>query len=376
MVKINIHCNFNNNHITFENYWLDKLFFHNTTLVDNINVTESIRSYNGINFHIKWGNRIIPEQNSLNILPYGFNNVNEFVKVEQYPNTTWIPVVITGEKIFKFDKEPHLSSHLKLEDYSQFFKKHEIYSDNVNIKETLTYKNNFLLTNTYFGWMHKLNMRLMYEFNNIYRKLKFNKKIGYFIYRRTDFRYKLANYLNEIDDIFVSQYIDPNYKEFIPMENIHQNKLHSNNDFNDLLNTKFFITNNVYWSNLLDIYFRGLLESEMYLIDETYSEFENNFTIMNLSEKTYLPILAKIPFLSTHSYPLECISKILDVELHPFYSEIKKVQGNPKLISEFIKIFLSNYTTNLKLCNDYVTLIHNKYINIIKNENSLLDKIL
>jgi hypothetical protein len=215
----------------------------------------------------------------------------------------------------------------------------------------------------------------MYEYKNIYDRLNFKYKIGYFIYRRTHFRTTLINLLNENKDVFVSQYVDPNVTQYEPLENIQENKLHSDNDFEDLLNTKFFITNDVYWSNLLDMYFRNLLEAQVYIIDETYSEFTDNFSIINLSEKTYLPLLSGIPFLSTHSYPLEAISKILDVELHPFYDDIKESQGDVNKINTFITNFLKNFDENVTKCITYSEMIRNKYSQIVSSENSLMNDI-
>ena len=337
MKQINVHCRFNNKLIKFEDYWLSKMLFHRGKLISHINSSESLFTYKGKEFKVKWGVHITPEPDSINILPFGFKGVDEFVRLNQQQNRIWYPLVITGERIFKTENEPFLSSHLLFENHINELKQHKIYSDNITLKKDKNYDNNFLLTNTYFGWMHKLNMRLMYEFKNIYDRLNFKYKVGYFIYRRTHFRSTLIELLNKNKDVFTSQYIDPNIHQYQPLENIHQNKLYSDNDFEDLENTKFFTTNNVYWSNVLDMYFRNLVEAEVYIIDETYSEFTNDFSIINLSEKTYLPILSGIPFLSTHSYPLEAISKILDIELHPFYTEIKEVQGNAeKLISLFL----------------------------------------
>ena len=375
MIQINVHCRYNNNLIKFEDYWLSKMLFHHCKLISHINSSESLYTYKGKEFKVKWGVHITPESDSINILPFGFKGVDEFVRLNQQQNRIWYPLVITGERIFKTDNEPYLNTHLNFENHADDLKSHKIYSDNITIKEDSNYSNEFLLTNTYFGWMHKLNMRLMYEYKNIHDRLNFKYKIGYFIYRRTHFRTTLINLLNENKDVFVSQYVDPNVTQYEPLENIKENKLHSDNDFEDLLNTKFFITNNVYWSNLLDMYFRNLLEAQVYIIDETYSEFTNDFSIINLSEKTYLPLLSGIPFLSTHSYPLDAISKILDVELHPFYNEIKQVQGNAEKFNEFISTFIENFDINVKKCIDYSNKIRNKYTNIVATENSLMDKI-
>jgi hypothetical protein len=375
MIQINVHCRYNNNLIKFHDYWLAKMLFHHCELLSHESSSESLYKYKGKSFKVKWGNQITPEEDSINILPFGFKNVNEFARLNQQKNRIWYPLVITGERIFKTENEPYLNSHLNFQNHIDDLKNHKIYSDNITLREDSNYNNEFLLTNTYFGWMHKLNMRLMYEYKNIYDRLNFKYKIGYFIYRRTNFRTTLINLLNENKDVFVSQYVDPNVTQYEPLENIQENKLHSDNDFEDLLNTKFFITNDVYWSNLLDMYFRNLLEAQVYIIDETYSEFTDNFSIINLSEKTYLPLLSGIPFLSTHSYPLEAISKILDVELHPFYDDIKESQGDANKINTFITNFLKNFDENVTKCITYSEMIRNKYSQIIASENSLMNDI-
>ena len=105
-----------------------------------------------------------------------------------------------------------------------------------------------------------------------------------------------------------------------------------------------------------------------------FSSIEPVFLLHSLL-KTYGFLLAKVPFIPTHPYPLDIIQTILDVDLYPFYNEIKSIMGCPKKFVEFIKTFMDDFDKNHRLCKDWIESVHMKLMEKINNENSLLDLI-
>ncbi len=83
--------------------------------------------------------------------------------------------------------------------------------------------------------------------------------------------------------------------------------------------------------------------------------------------------MAKVPFISTHVYPLDILEKSLGIERHPFYDESKKCTGRPDLFVNFVKEFMKNFEANYKLCILWTDKCHNLLMNRINSENSLLD---
>jgi hypothetical protein len=126
----------------------------------------------------------------------------------------------------------------------------------------------------------------------------------------------------------------------------------------------------------LDYLMRILPMSKMHILSETWDWKEGDFTSNYLSEKTYGFLLSNIPFISTHQYPLDIIHKILNVGYHPFYNEIKNVNGNPEKFVLFVKHFMKNYEDNKKLCIIWSDVVHIKLMNIINEENSFLKKVI
>jgi hypothetical protein len=121
---------------------------------------------------------------------------------------------------------------------------------------------------------------------------------------------------------------------------------------------------------------RILPMSKMHILSETWDWKEGDFTSNYLSEKTYGFLLSNIPFISTHQYPLEVITEILNTPPHPFYNEIKNVNGNPGKFVLFVEEFMKNYETNRQLCINWSNGTHNKLISFMDNENSFLKNII
>ena len=111
----------------------------------------------------------------------------------------------------------------------------------------------------------------------------------------------------------------------------------------------------------------------MQILDESWARESFDFASQYLSEKTFGLILAGIPFISTHSYPLHILEKILGIREHPFKKESIKIQGNPTHIALFIKSFMTDFDKNYILCKDWIDECRELFLNKLNNENSLLD---
>jgi hypothetical protein len=70
------------------------------------------------------------------------------------------------------------------------------------------------------------------------------------------------------------------------------------------------------------------------------------------------------------------ITEILNTPPHPFYNEIKNVNGNPGKFVLFVEEFMKNYETNRQLCINWGNGTHNKLISFMDNENSFLKNII
>jgi hypothetical protein len=115
--------------------------------------------------------------------------------------------------------------------------------------------------------------------------------------------------------------------------------------------------------------------SKLHILSETWDWFNGEITSNYLSEKTYGMVLANIPFIPTHTYPLDILEKTLGVDKYPFYDDIKNSIGKIDNFVNFIEKFFINYDDNLKLCKNWVDICHNTLIKKINSENSFLSSI-
>ena len=114
----------------------------------------------------------------------------------------------------------------------------------------------------------------------------------------------------------------------------------------------------------------------MQILDESWARESFDFASQYLSEKTFGLILAGIPFISTHEYPLDILQKIFKLEPHPFYNEIKKSRIDRNYFITFIKEFLNNFEENYTLCKTWTDMYHTAFMDKINNENCLFDLII
>lgn len=254
-------------------------------------------------------------------------------------------------------------------------KNHIILSDNAFINDIIKnkYPNHFFtLTNTIHQWNELLSIRWFYEYANIFEKLnqpydlcfsmRYHKK------HRVELINKLASlnnskiYLNRVDNC-----INDEYRLFSKSinSNIHFNITNGDN-FDDLT-----VVENI--EHYLDYLMRILPMAKLHILSETWDWKGNDFTSNYLSEKTYGFVLAKVPFISLHPYPLEILQSILDIDKHPFFDEIKKINGNVHKFVEFVKKFMENFEINYNLCKLWIDDVHTKLMYKIDNQNDFLN---
>jgi hypothetical protein len=291
----------------------------------------------------------------------------------------WFIFLLRTEKSFIQYDMPTYWQILDLENQIRRLKNHHIFSDNFFINKTIEEKylnHNFILTNTIHQWNELLSIRWYYEFKNVYEKLnqpydlcfsmRYHKK------NRTELIKRLANLKN--NRIFLSRTDNCKNNEFFK-ENLDLKKYDNinvsnweGNDFDDIE----WIENIEHY---LDYIMRILPMSKLHILSETWDWFNGEITSNYLSEKTYGMVLANIPFISTHTYPLDILEKTLEVDRYPFYDDVKNSIGNINNFVKFIEKFFINYDDNLKLCKNWVDTCHKQLIKKIESENSFLNTI-
>ena len=289
----------------------------------------------------------------------------------------WFVLLLRTEKSFIQYDMPAYWQILDLENQINRLKSHRIFSDNYFLNKDIEKKypnHQFLLTNTIHQWNELLSIRWYYEFKNVYEKLNppydLCFSMRYHKRNRTQLIKSLANLKN--NRIFLSRTDNCQNKEFLKEDmglKTYKNINVSNwegNDFDDIE----WIENIEHY---LDYIMRILPMAKLHILSETWDWFNGQLTSNYLSEKTYGLVLANIPFISTHTYPLDILQETLGVERHPFYDDIKSCIGNVDNFTLFIKKFFLKYNENLILCKNWTTDCHIKLINKINSENSFLN---
>lgn len=286
----------------------------------------------------------------------------------------WIVCLFRTEKSFiKYDGINYPPVY-DLEVQIDRLKNHIVVSDNCFINDIIEKKypnHSFALTNTIFEWNDLLSIRWYYEYRNIFEKLNQPYELcfsmRYHKRHRIDIIKKLVLLNNK--KIFLSRVDNCKNTEFFTyknqIENINYN-ITQGEDFADLT----YIENIEHY---LDYLMRILPMAKLHIVSETWDWVPGDLTSNYLSEKTYGLILAKVPFITIHPYPLEIITKILNTPLHPFYDEIKLIKSDANKFATFVNKFMENFDTNYSLCKEWIDLVHNKLVNEIENKNSLLD---
>ena len=253
---------------------------------------------------------------------------------------------------------------------------HQILTDNVFINDSVEkeYPNlHYPFTNIIFQWNEMVGIRWFYDYKNISEVINPKYKIGYSIRRHKPYRIQLAEKLLKIDDVFVSQTNsineDISLTYYQKIDGAYFNDIDSDIDFQNIRVQQNLTIGFDFFLRILPMY-------KLQICDESWSDNTADFTSQYLSEKTIGLILAKVPFVCTHSYPYDCLDKLIKVRKHPFYEQSKKYQGNVNFFVDFIKEFLSDFDNNLKLCQDWVDECHNIFMERLHKENSMLDMLI
>jgi len=292
-------------------------------------------------------------------------------------NNWFIFLLRTEKSIIKYDgiNYPNV---MDLEVQIDRLKNHFIISDNVIFNEFVKtkYPNHFFcLTNTIHQWNELLSIRWYYEFKNIFSKLNQPYDLCFSMRYHKRNRTNIINGLAKLNDdrIYLSRVDNCINKEF----DIFSKQLEKNINYNINKGDDF---DDISWieniEHYLDYLMRILPTSKMHILSETWDWKEGDFTSNYLSEKTYGFLLANIPFISTHQYPLDVVAEILDTPPHPFYNQIKKANGNPEKFVLFVEEFMKNYEINRQMCINWSNNTHNKLMSFINCENSFLKKII
>ena len=294
-------------------------------------------------------------------------------------NQKWIITYFRTEKILQTSESSiYDEKWIEIEQMVFDLSNHHIVIDNVFLTDSSEkkYPNfHYSLTNTVFQWNEIIAIRWFYEFKQIYDKLNFDYDLMYSI---KNHKVNRVNIINELEKLKNPRLLlqrsdslqNPDYIKRSPsIKHIRINSIYGENDFSDV---SWILNHHGY----MDMFFRVLTKSKMQILCESWSWDNREFSSQYLSEKTFALILAGIPFISTHEYPLQILQKILDLPPHPFYKESKRCKTDGKLFAEFVDKFLENFDENFLLCKEWSDLAHNKLITLIENDNSLLNLIL
>jgi hypothetical protein len=291
----------------------------------------------------------------------------------------WIIFLLRTEKSFIQYDMPSYYQIMDLEIQINRLKNHIILSDNYFINKSIKEKypnHTFILTNTIHQWNELLSIRWYYEFRNVYEKLnppydlcfsmRYHKK------NRTELIKNLAKLKN--NRIFLSRTNNCKNNEFFKEETDLSKyiNINVNNWYGDNFDDMDWIENIEHY---LDYMMRILPMSKLHILSETWDWFNGELTSNYLSEKTYGLVLANIPFIPTHTYPIDILENTLGVEQYPFYDDVKKSIGNANNFILFINKFFKNYEDNLLICKNWVNQCHLKLMHKMDNENSFLNNI-
>jgi hypothetical protein len=382
--------------IYVHNYYSKQLFYklcHNTTDKE-INVSGNLANvkcnYNGITFELIFNPTINDNVDGLHLIDYysirqDFQNYSDFNDCGAFDGfvdtsvmgrlcdiienkSNWLVLIFKTEKIFsKFDEEPN-EHMISFEKNIDRLSNHKIITDNILLNDSFSskYLNVYhTFTNTIFNWNGHNDLKWYYDFKYIFERLNHEYKLGYSIMTSKKHRKVIAEGLNGFKDVTVSQ-SDKLTNNLIP--NVEVNKINGETDFDNV----DYIVN---LHNGLDMFFKRLPKSKMHILDESHGGKNYEVVFHYLTEKTLGFILAGIPFISTHSYPLDCIHKMVDIEEHPFMERFREHKGNPEMFVEFVREFMWEFDYNYELCKKWSIKCHERFIKKINNENSLFDLI-
>lgn len=320
----------------------------------------------------------------------------EIVDSEDVPILTRIYDLISNKKnwiVTLFRTERILADYDKMVDTYDYINplqsillnlsNHTIVSDNLFLNDSIHFKYphiHYAFTNTIWQWNELIGIRWYYEFKSIYEKLNFDYDLMYSVRNHKDHRFYILKGLSEMNDNkILLQRTDSMpgslgwnlfNDKLNQMPNVKLNSITGEFDFDNLSSIKYQdgIT--------YDLFFRLFSKAKVQVLDESWAWSNDNFQNQYLSEKTIGMILMNIPFISTHVYPIDFLSKVLDLPKHPFYDEFKTHSGSSELFVEFVKWFMDNFDENYLLIKNWTTTCHNAFIQKLNTTNDLLDMVI
>jgi len=300
----------------------------------------------------------------------------------------WVFIYLRTEKILAKTDTPSLEIIVTLEELLQKLKNHKIISDNVFLNdevESLRYPNFFhTFTNTIYNWNDLIGIRWFYEFKDLFKNINKPYDIGFSVRRLKRNRIEILKLLKEQNNkkIFLSftdckvgqkieqqlEIFDDHFSEFLDIE-LDYNSKTGENDFENINHI------NDLKPIGLDLFFRILPKSKVQILDESWANNPITYIHQYISEKTIGYILGSIPFISTHIYPLDILEKVISLDRHPFYNEIKECQGDSKKFCNFVRDFLNDFDKNYSLCLEWSERANKTFMTAILSKNDLLDLI-
>jgi hypothetical protein len=379
--------------------------FHNTDdriydIVDDIGTVNF--TYYGTKFEVIFNPSIHFNEDGIHMLDYytaknqcnqnpNFNDIrlpndNEVVDIPIIKrfadlvgnDKNWVISIFNTEKLIEKHDVPDDWYVGNVEKELFRLKNHKIISDNMFINDQLRYmypNHHYAFTNTIFQWNEIISIRWYYEFNDVFKKLNFDYDLMYSVRHHKKHRVEILKELSKINNprILLQRTNSMGNKHFVKynngldIDNVRLNSIYGDNDFSNL--TWIDYLKGINW----DLFFRFLSKSKMQVLDESWAWSKDDFHSQYLSEKTFGLILAGIPFVSTHSYPLIMLDKILGVGKHPFTEDFNTHKGDSKLFPKFVKKFMENYENNYNMCKEWSDKCRELMMIKIENENSLLD---
>jgi hypothetical protein len=300
-----------------------------------------------------------------------------------YDRKNWIVTIFRTERIIPTYDTNIIVYINEIADNLKLLKNHKIISDNVFMQDDIRYQfpnMYFAFTNTMWQWNEIIGIRWYYEYKQIFEKLNFDYDLMYSVRNhkkyRCDILKGLSNLNNErlllqrTDSARVSKFYKTYESELSDVPNIVLNSIYGNSDFENI--TLIQYQNGLTW----DLWFRMLCKAKVQVLDESWAYSKEDFRNQYFSEKTLGLVLANIPFISTHSYPIEMLQKVLNVSPHPLYEEFKVCNGDSEMFVKFVDKFLNNFELYYEIIKKWTNECHLAMINKIESENSMLDMII
>jgi hypothetical protein len=365
-----VKCNYRN--LIFE-------FVFNPELNDNDDGVHLIDFFSVLfqkDFDLNYKNLHIVDSEDVPIL----TSINELLSNKK----KWIITLFRTERILAdYDKMADTYDYINpLQSLLLNLSNHTIVSDNLFLSDSIRFKYphiHYAFTNTIWQWNELIGIRWYYEFKSIFEKLNFDYDLMYSVRNHKDHRFYILKGLSELNnDRILLQRTNSMpgslgwglfNDKLNDMPNVKLNSIFGEYDFDNLSSIKYQdgIT--------YDLFFRLFSKAKVQVLDESWAWSNDEFKNQYLSEKTIGIILMNIPFISTHVYPIDFLSKILDLPPHPFHSDFQKHSGNSKLFVEFVEKFMKDFDSNYDLIKEWTTICHNKFLQKLNTNNDLLDMI-